>query len=92
MKKERKDLDEFLDEYAGFSNYQKLLCVCASVLSFGTSPLSQISVYASATPADFRYVVVIVDYSLNVIFRNVFRPYRNFIERFKTLRTEGTAS
>ena len=53
MKEKQRDFDDFLEEDIGFSNYQKLLCAYAALLSFGTSLVTQISIFASAVP-DFR--------------------------------------
>ena len=50
MEEKRKDYDEFLNENTGFSSYQKLLCAGAFLLAFATAGLTQVSIFASATP------------------------------------------
>ena len=53
MEEKKEDFDDLLEEVIGFSSYQKLLCVYAALLSFATSLMTQISIFASAVP-DFR--------------------------------------
>jgi len=57
MEEKSRDFDDFIEEYAGFSRFQILLCAGAFWLAFSTETVAQIAIFLSGVP-DFRYGAV----------------------------------
>ena len=55
MEEKQIEYEEYLNEYAGFSRYQILLCAGGFILTLTTTAFMQIAIFLSAVP-DHRLV------------------------------------